>query len=116
MAPIVDYGRIFLEFSLIICRDDHGANTQITKSSFPTDWTVMQKVAFWIYSEAVSNETITLVMYSDNVNTTGIDYFSKAFKLNFVGWKQISINKTEFVRNRTPVGWDKIDSIFFRFY
>ena len=94
-------------------RPDHGSTNQITKTKFPTDWTLMQKISFWVYNEAVNNETITIVFNSENSTSTGIDYFTTSFKLNFVGWNLFSFNKTQFGRVRSPIGWNSITGITF---
>jgi hypothetical protein len=68
-----------------------------------------------VYNEAINNETITLLFLSENSTTTsGPDYYSKAFKLNFSGWNLMQFNKSAFGISRSPLGWNNITGISLR--
>ncbi|MBQ9693099.1 MAG: hypothetical protein IJV70_08095, partial [Clostridia bacterium] len=74
-----------------------------------TDW---KALSFYIYvEEEYKGATFLFVFYSENPETSGTDYYSRSIKASEAGWNKITINKSDFNANRSPLGWDKITSV-----
>eukprot|EP00026_Physarum_polycephalum_P000946 Phypoly_transcript_00947.p1 GENE.Phypoly_transcript_00947~~Phypoly_transcript_00947.p1 ORF type:complete len:1258 (+),score=163.50 Phypoly_transcript_00947:35-3808(+) len=87
------------------------AGAQFSKTNVITDWSSASHVSWWMYNVVSNNALITLVLYSENATSSGIDYFSYRITLNWTGWKLFNISRSAFPASRFPVGWNKIDSV-----
>lgn len=81
--------------------------------TFPEDWKRFRTLRFWVYCPEKRDSIITLIITSDNPETPGGDYFGVAFHTAWVGWREVKIALDELRGSRKPVGWHKIDRIFF---
>lgn len=77
-----------------------------------TDWTKYEAVAFWAYSAHPCGAVLGLGLDSENPAETGWVYFYLPIPIDWSGWKQFIIPKSEFKRSRNP-DWATIKSIFF---
>jgi len=74
-----------------------------------SDW---QSISFYIYvKEQYKGANFYFIFYSENDSTDGTDYYAKQVKVANAGWNSITLNKSEFNANRSPLGWDKITSV-----
>lgn len=74
-----------------------------------TDW---KALSFYIYvDEEYKGATFYFIFYSENEETSGTDYYARQIKVSEAGWTKITLNKSDFSANRSPLGWDKITSV-----
>ena len=92
---------------------DHPRYPTIHSTRVPRDWSRFKALTFWAYSEVSTGEAITLAVASDNDKTAWKDYFLYTFKVDWTGWKQIAIPFSDFDAYEQPVGWQKIDAVYF---
>jgi len=80
-----------------------------------SDWSAYTLFSIWIYSSRIDNSGFQLVVSSENASSTGDDYYSFAFTLDWQGWKQFQrVIPSGFGKSRNPLGWDKLSG--FRIY
>jgi hypothetical protein len=72
-----------------------------------------RSIRFRLHCNSPSKAQIKLVFVSENPATEGPDYYITGYSLDFSGWKEILIDRTKAGSARTPLGWDKITSIYF---
>lgn len=77
------------------------------------NWSGYEYITFWVYSEVANGAGVQVNMYSDNPDTSGPDYYTTSFKIDWVGWKYFSIPLKACVVSRNPIGWHKIDTLEF---
>ena len=91
---------------------DKSANLHIKE--FPTDFLNYNgkndAIELWLYAEKPQNGTIMLVVFSENPDKDGDDYYSHKIPLDFEGWKCFYFPFTGVIINRFPLGWNKITS------
>jgi len=94
-------------------RDHHRYPTLATRSVMQLDWSKFKAVACSIYSEKATGEVITLGIRSDNSGMPNGDYLTHDFTVDWTGWKEISLSFEEFKPIGNPVGWNKVDGVYF---
>lgn len=77
------------------------------------NWNGYEFLTFWLYSEVANGAGVQVNMYSDNPDTSGPDYYTTSFKIDWVGWKYFSIPLKACVISRNPMGWHQIDFLEF---
>lgn len=77
------------------------------------DWSAYDALTFSCYSDAATGSIIYLLLSSENGETVGIDYYYIPIEVNWEGPCEIVIPFRAFQLNRSPSGWDSIDSICF---
>ena len=87
--------------------------TSLEAVGCPKDWSRFGSLRFWLYCPVEKDSVITLIATSDNPKTKGPDYFSFSFRTNWTGWREVWLPLARMGRARKPVGWSKIDRIFF---
>lgn len=87
--------------------------TSVDTTKIPTDWSTVAKITCWIYSEVADNATITAVANSPNASTSGMDYFSLGFKVDWTGWRCFNWTAASWRRVRSPIGWNYITQLLF---
>ncbi len=92
-------------------RWDHGTAAAVDLRQAPTDWTAYNGLSFWMHSAEATGSRFMLLIYSENDETEGIDYYSAPLQVNFTGWKQFRYWLPNMGENRQPVGWHKIDRL-----
>lgn len=92
---------------------DHPHETVFATSGIPHDWSGYNALSFWAYSEKANSATVRLVITSENPESTGWDYYTVKIAVEWQGWRKFLFPFSGLCRNRTPVGWHKIDSIAF---
>lgn len=94
---------------------DHPNNRTYTNKVFstPIDVSSANVVQFWLYSEVANNALIELLFDSKNSNTEGGDYYRHTIRVDWTGWRYFNVPINEFIVARTPIGWNKIDSVSF---
>lgn len=86
--------------------NNHLVNNDFWVKSFssgvPTDWSDYTSLNMWIYSEKATNASIKCIIYS-----TSVSYYSANIKVDWEGFKKITVKFSEAVANRTP-SWSEI--------
>lgn len=77
------------------------------------DWSKFNSLAFAMHSAKRTDTGFVVALRSQNPGTEGEDFYSIRIALDWKGWKEFIIPFNEFVRNRQPVGFAKIDSLTF---
>ena len=92
---------------------NHPLYPTISTDKISGDFSIYNTISFWVYSQDATNEKIFLSILSDNPATAWKDFFIKDFIIDFTGWKQITIAFSEFNTLETPVGFNKVDGVYF---
>jgi hypothetical protein len=104
----------FIEGSYSGKWENMGTKKSVGASSIPHDWSGYDSLDFWVYSVNNTNQNITVLLYSNNAETTQTDYYSSSFNVDWAGsWKKISIPFSGFSPAYSPAGMQQIDSIKF---
>lgn len=93
--------------------NDTVLRTTVSCSNITHDWSPFDHVHAWIYSVAPTMENVYFLAFSESSTTTGLDYFSSMFPVDWTGWREFQISLSQFGTARSPRGWDQIDSISF---
>ena len=92
----------------------HATSSSISMNfAQPQDWSKFGAVSFWLHSPAASRSAFMLIIPSENVETEGMDYYSCPIVLDWTGWKKFVLPFRELGASRQPVGWQKIDRVYF---
>lgn len=77
-----------------------------------TDWSDYGYMAIDMYSEKATNSTFSAIIFSENPETDGDDYYRASININWTGWKRLEFGMGKFDGGftiaKTPLGWDKI--------
>lgn len=92
---------------------DHVANPNLIAVDVPQDWSEWDTISLWLYSGKANGAEFMMLIYSENPDSDGADYYWHQFKLDWTGWKQFRFAFWELGRARRPVGFQKIDSVRF---
>lgn len=79
----------------------------------PQDWSKFNAFSFWLNCEKATGSAFMLIIQSENPETEGMDYYSFRIILDFTGWRKFVLPFRELATSRQPVGWHKIDKVFF---
>ncbi|MBN2803871.1 MAG: heparin lyase I family protein [Deltaproteobacteria bacterium] len=103
-------------------RWDHQLTTRL-EMTYPDNTSVLDfsnggstadSLSFWVYNNIEEpDNSMVLLMYSENDSTDGTDYYYVRVTFDFTGWKQIVVPRDEISVSRTPSGWDQITSVMF---
>jgi hypothetical protein len=77
------------------------------------DWSAYGGIYVSVYSAAVTQETITLGVRNDNPATAYLDYWAADIKIDWAGWKEITIPFASFSAIGSPADWKSVDAIHF---
>lgn len=69
---------------------------------------------FWVYSAKATQMEFTIGLISDNPQTYCTDYYSSTIKVNWTGWRIVSLSYGDegiFEKTHSPLGFDKISEI-----
>lgn len=94
---------------------DAVARTSASCSNISHDWSGENYLSFWVYSAAATGSDIFVIFYSENATTSGIDYFSWHFNVDWEGsWRNFVLSfDSDFGPVRSPLGWHQIDRLLF---
>ena len=87
-------------------------NNRIVTGNILHDWSAYQYLSFWVYLAEANKTSVILVAHSEN-EPTQQNYFNYKITLDWTGWKLFEIAFKDFTVTRTPIGWNKIDSLKF---
>ncbi|AZB42694.1 hypothetical protein CEF21_10540 [Bacillus sp. FJAT-42376] len=85
----------------------------VQSTAIPKDWSRYDKLEFWMYSEKATGTTIYPILDSDDPATEGFDYFLTGLKIDWTGWKQVSIPLKDFTPSRQPLGLTTVKKLTF---
>lgn len=95
---------------------DTASQASITLFTPEHDWTSAESIQFSVHSEVANLARVRVVMYSQNIETEGDDYYEYNFITNWVGWKTFNIPFSSLPESRQPLGFNQIDKITMRAY
>lgn len=75
------------------------------------DWSGQSALSFWMHSTAHTGAPVWIIVYSENPETEGADYFSLTAKIDFTGWRRLVIPFAEMGKARRPLGWNRIGGL-----
>jgi hypothetical protein len=87
--------------------------TLMTELVGSPDWSAYGGVYLSMYSAQATNETITLGVRNDNPATAYLDYWTADIKIDWAGWKDITIPFASFATIGSPADWKSVDAIYF---
>ncbi len=77
----------------------------------PRDWSVFDRLVFWLYSERPNGQRLTLTATSEDETKAGWDYFFYHLSVDWQGWKRCNLTLAgDFRPARHPLGWNQIAS------
>jgi hypothetical protein len=79
----------------------------------PTDWEALGGLEMWVHSDKPTGAVFAVVLYSENPETDGEDYYRCLIPVDWEGWRLLHLEPRSFAVAREPVGWRKIDSLRF---
>ncbi len=92
----------------------HAESEQLTLlSDSPMNWSEWSAMRFWLHSEKATGSSFMLLLFSEDENNEGIDYYSIRITLNWTGWREFLVPFREMGVTRDPVGFHKIDIVRF---
>jgi len=92
----------------------HGANARMTLTQVPRDWTPWDTLTMWLRTDTPEGSSWMLIITSEDPAKEGADYYSAHVKVKPGGWQRVSLRlKEELGANRSPRGWDQVDSLAF---
>lgn len=92
---------------------NHTEQGGISSSDIPHDWSEYDTLTMWMYSAVANDAEFMLLVYSENEDSDGADYYSREIKVDWTGWRYFDIPFNSLGKSREPIGWDKIDSLRF---
>ena len=95
---------------------DTSSQASITLFTPEHDWSSSESIQFSVHSEVANSERVRVVIYSQNLETEGDDYYEYNFVTNWVGWKTFNLPFTSLPSSRQPLGFHQIDKITMRGY
>ena len=95
---------------------DTASQGSVTLFTPEKDWTSAESIQFSVHSEVANSGRVRLVIYSQNLETEGDDYYEYNFVTNWVGWKTFNLPFTSLPASRQPLGLHQIDKITMRAY
>lgn len=103
----------FIQGSMAGKWSDIDQNKIAALTAIPHDWSDYDRLDFWVYSEEATNQSISVILYSDNLASTQTDYYLYTFRVDWTGWRKLSIPFVQFSPNYVPLGFAQIDSLRF---
>lgn len=85
----------------------------LATADVPHDWSQAKNLSLWIHAAAPTGDVITLGIRSDNPATAGKDFFLYSFRIDWTGWKLVSLPLNAFEAYQKPLGWNKVDAVYF---
>lgn len=93
--------------------DNHPYYSTVATENTEKDWTGANMFNMWMYSEKATNETVTVLIYSDNPATPWKDGYTYPIKIDWVGEKEIQIPLEDFNTFESPLGFNNVGGIYF---
>lgn len=93
--------------------DNHNQYNTVAAFDVPKDWTGANELSFSVYSEKATNETVTMLIYSDSSESKWRDGYSYSFKIDWTGWRDFEIPLSEFNVFNNPAGFNNVSAIYF---
>jgi len=74
------------------------------------DWSAAAGFRFWLWSSANLGSEVILQVTVPGPNGHG-DYWMHRFKVDWAGWKQVEVSRSQFTKSRNPDGWKGVTSV-----
>ena len=87
---------------------DASAVHGVSNNSLRRDWSTHRGIKLWVHSTAANGQQVDVIAMS---KTAGMDYFQWRFRLNWTGWKMLTIPFYQFWTVRQVAGWNSIDTV-----
>jgi len=91
----------------------HEKYPTLATRTVPHDWTSYGSISIACYSAKATGERITLGVLADNPETPYLDYWSHDFKIDWTGWKAVTLPLAEFEKLGEPASWSNITGLYF---
>ncbi|THF78741.1 BNR-4 repeat-containing protein [Cohnella fermenti] len=92
---------------------NHPYYPTISTRDVPPDWSAYNSVSYSVYSEEATNETVTMLVFSDNPATYWKEFYSYTFHVDWTGWKSFELPFAAFSAYGDPAGWNSVQAIHF---
>ena len=79
----------------------------------PLDWSKYTGLSLWLHANKATGNAFVLVLASDDPKTEGPDYYSVKIPVEWTGWKQFVFPFKDMAVGRKPIGFRKIERIYF---
>jgi hypothetical protein len=79
----------------------------------PSDWEQLGALEMWVHSQTATGAVFAVLLYSENPDTEGEDYYRCLIPVDWDGWRLFHLEPRSFAVARRPLGWRKIDSLRF---
>lgn len=87
--------------------------TAVRTTAIPEDWSKYDYLQVWLYSEKATGTAISVILDSDDPSAVGADYYISSIKVDWTGWKQVSLPLKDFAPSRNPLGMNHIQRLTF---
>ncbi|MTH53037.1 hypothetical protein GKZ89_06400 [Bacillus mangrovi] len=88
----------------------------VQTTAIPADWSRYDKLEFWLYSKKATGTMIYPILDSDDPETEGFDYYMSGIKIDWTGWKLVSLPLKDFTPSRQPLGLHSVKKLTFHSY
>lgn len=85
----------------------------IWNNAVPRDWSDYSSLNMWLYCEQSSKASGVFYVESKSENTNIKDGYSTPIRLDWQGWKLVSLPLCDFRHRGQPKGWDQVDLVKF---
>jgi hypothetical protein len=86
------------------------ATEQVTARDIVHNWTAHDRLTFWCYSPEATGARLLLILWSENPDTDGWDYYWTLIDVDWTEWREFSIPKRAFIATREP-SWNHIEAL-----
>ncbi|NUP98729.1 MAG: hypothetical protein HUU35_02615, partial [Armatimonadetes bacterium] len=92
-------------------RWEHATSERLQMVGVPTDWSQRGALRFRVHNAVATGSSFMVIIASENPATEGGDYWMAPVRLDFTGWKTITLPLRTLSAARTPRGWDQVNSL-----
>jgi hypothetical protein len=92
---------------------NHPYYPTIATRNVPPNWSQYNTVSFSIYSEVATNESVSMLVFSDNPATSWKEFYSYTFQVDWTGWKMFELPFAAFMAYGDPAGWNSVQAIYY---
>ncbi len=88
--------------------DDPGA---VSNRSVPADWSGSSHLNLWLHCEDVRGSTLGVRAYSDRQDSEERDCYQAAVRIDWEGWRLLSVPLADLERQFRPAGWQSVGEL-----
>lgn len=91
---------------------DHPRYPTIHTTAAPTDWSQAEALVWRVYSAKATNERLLVGVRCDNPATHAADFRVAAIRVDWTGWRELSLPLAQFSALGDPAGWNQVSGFF----